>query len=354
MKIAIDCRFIGKSGIGTFVENVVDNLISKHPGHEYLLIANNDTILSVKDCFTRILRTDIKPFSIKELVSFPVSEINKCDAYFTPYINFPDGIKIPVYCTIHDMLFFDVEGLVSPIGKFVRKWFYKRAIRKSQRIITVSEFSKQRILHHFNTKKDIVVVSNGVSRHIKEFPIEKCIEKEDYYIYVGNVKPHKGLKTLVTAYVEARKEGLKSKLLIVGNAEKFRTADNSIINKLADDDSISFTGWVSDEELIKYISRAKALVLPSQYEGFGIPPLEAMYLGTPAIVSDILVLKEIYHDLPVSFFNMGNCDDLKDKLMRMANTIESIPDIRQKIDEKYSFAHSADVILSAICNDLGL
>lgn len=352
MKIAIDCRFIGKSGIGTYIENVVDELLKRYSQHKYLLVVNPETVIGV-GCSTNveILKTGIKPFSLKELFCFPVSEINQCDAFFSPYINIPGGIKIPVYCTIHDMLFFDVDGLVSPIGKMARKWFYKRAIKKSQKIFTVSEFSKQRIQHHFKTKKNIVVVSNGVSSRIKDYPIEKCIEKEDYFIYVGNVKPHKGLKTLITAFAEAKKEGLKSKLLIVGNAEKFRTSDKTINNLVADENSISFTGWVSDEELIKYISRAKALILPSMYEGFGIPPLEALYLGTPTIVSDIPVLKEIYQNLPVTFFHVGNHEDLKNKLMDCSNTIEAIADVRRMVDEKYSFTHSADVILSAIRKD---
>lgn len=353
MKIAIDCRYIGKSGIGKFIENVVNWMLPNHPENNYLLIVNRDTHLKESGS-VRLLKTSYKPFSLRELLVFPVKQINKCDAYFTPYINIPVGIEIPVYTTIHDMLFFDVEGLVSSIGKVVRKWFYKRAVKKSRRIFTVSEFSKQRIHHHFNTEKDIVVVSNGISRYIKEYPIEKCIEKENYYIYVGNVKPHKGLKTLITAFAEARKEGLKSKLLIVGNAEKFRTVDKTIYNLVADEDSISFTGWVSDEELTKYISRAKALILPSLYEGFGIPPMEAIYLGTSAIVSDIPVLKEIYQDLPVTFFQVGNHEDLKNKLLGISNTIESIDNIRRVIDGKYSFAHSADVILSVISNDLGL
>ena len=354
MKIAIDCRFIGNSGIGTFIENIVENLLSKHPRNEYLLITNHNISFAVNDCLVQILKTDVKPFSLQELLLFPVSMVNKCDAYFTPYINIPGGIHIPTYSTIHDMLFFDVNGIVSPIGKSIRKWYYKRAINKSKGIFTVSEFSKQRIQYHFKTDKEINVISNGVSKRIKDYPIEGYCEYEDYFIYVGNVKPHKGIKSLILAFMDAKREGLKSKLLIVGNAEKIRTSDSSIYNLVADVDSISFTGWVSDENLIRYISRAKALVLPSLYEGFGIPPLEAMYLGTPAIVSNIPVMKEIYKDLPVTFFEVGNYKDLKDKLLEIKTPFDSIEEIRRLIDEKYSFAKSADMILTTIRKDIGL
>jgi len=347
MKIAIDCRFIWKSGIGTYIENLVDRLQVEHPEHQYLFICEKYAGLEAK-ANVEIFETDIKPFSLKELFAFPVSVINGCDAFFSPYINIPGGIKVPVYSTIHDCVFFDVEGIISPMGKWVRKWFYRRAIQKSQRIFTVSEFSKQRILYHFMTEKEIDVVYNGVSRRIKEYQTENCVDKDDYFIYVGNIKPHKGITTLITAFLEARKEGLRSKLLIVGNAEKFRTVDNNIYSLVADNDSISFTGWVSDEELIKYISRAKALVLPSLYEGFGIPPLEALYLGTPAIVSNIPVLQEIYHDLPVTFFKVSDVNDLKMKMMNISTTFDSLDDLRSVINSKFDFAKSAEIIMSSI------
>lgn len=351
MKIAIDCRYYNKSGIGTFIRGVVIELLSRHPENFYLIIVNNDISLSL-NCNCNVLKTNIKPFSLQEFYCFPVDMVNECDVYFSPYINIPNGIKIPIYTTIHDMLFFDVEGIVSPIGKIIRKWFYKNAIKKSKGIFTVSDFSKQRIQNHFKIDKEIRVIFNGISKRINDYPMEMCKEKENYFIFVGNIKPHKGLKTLIAAFLEAKKEGLKSKLLIVGNAEKFRTADNSINNWVTKNDSISFTGWISDEELIRYISRAKALVLPSFYEGFGIPPLEAMYLGTPTIISDIPVLKEIYRDFPVTFFKVGDVGDLKNKLLEIPVSYDSIKKVRLQIDEKYSFAKSASIILSTIQNEL--
>lgn len=345
MKLAIDCRFIGKSGIGTYIENIVDRLLAEHPEHEYLLICERG-----KGCSTRkdveMFETDIQPFSLKELFRFPVADINKCDAFFSPYINIPGGIKVPVYSTIHDCVFFDVDGLVSPFGKMVRKFFYKRAIRLSKKVFTVSEFSKERILYHFLTDREIIVTGNGISKAMDNYQVGEIVKK-DYYIYVGNIKKHKGLQTLIRAYAKARGQGLKTKLIIVGNYENFRSSDTELTELFDSTPDIEFTGWVSNEKLIKLVSEAKALIQPSLYEGFGIPPLEALYLGTNAIISDIPVFKEIYNELPVIFFKCCDADDLAEKML-MIKEKGLILDTKKLINKKYSYSNVANAIIKFI------
>lgn len=349
MKLAIDCRFIGKSGIGTYIENIVDRLLAEHPEHEYLLICERG-----KGCSTRkdveMFETDIQPFSLKELFRFPVADINKCDAFFSPYINIPGGIKVPVYSTIHDCVFFDVDGLVSPFGKMVRKFFYKRAIRLSKKVFTVSEFSKERILYHFLTDREIIVTGNGISKAMDNYQVGEIVKK-DYYIYVGNIKKHKGLQTLIRAYAKARGQGLKTKLIIVGNYENFRSSDTELTELFDSTPDIEFTGWVSDERLISLIAAAKALVQPSLYEGFGIPPLEALYLGTNVILSDIPVFEEIYEGLPVTFFKVGDNEDLAEKLLNFSET--NLPDgLRDIINKTYCYRIVANTIIQTIEKDL--
>ena len=347
MVIVIDCRFIGKSGIGTFVENIVDELIKHHSEHQYLLITH--TALAEKWNYPNVkaLHTGIRPFSLEELFSFPSEEINRCDAFFTPYINIPQGIKIPIFSTIHDMVFFDVDGLVSPVGRLVRKFYYRRAIRKSVKIFTVSKFSEERIRHHFPTKKEIVVVYNGVSAPIREQQIDRIVKK-DYFVYVGNIKKHKGLKTLIEAFSMAQERGLATKLLIVGNSENFRTSDNAVAGIINNNPNIEFTGWVTNEKLVQLIAEAKALIQPSLYEGFGIPPLEALYLGTNVILSDIPAFKETYTSLPVTFFEKGNSAQLSGILQGYAPISYDKEQIRKQIDSIYSYKLAAKIILHEI------
>ena len=347
MDIAIDCRFIGKSGIGTFIESIVDELILGHPENRYLLVLNGELPVKWRMTNVNVLITDSKPFSMNELFSFPIKQINECDAFFTPYINVPGGVRIPVYTTIHDMLFFDVDGLTTLIGRFVRKLYYKRAIRKSSKVFTVSNFSKDRIKHQFPTDKEIVVVYNGVSTSIKKQQAYR-VEKKDYFVYVGNIKKHKGLKTLVDAFCLATRRGQTDKLLIVGNSESFRTSDGDVAGIISNNPDIEFTGWVTNEKLTQLIAEAKALIQPSLYEGFGIPPLEALYLGTNVILSDIPVFKEIYTGLPVTFFEKGNSVQLSDILINYTPAAYDEEQIRKEIDQCYSYQNAAQTILHTI------
>lgn len=344
MKISIDCRYIGKSGIGTFIENVLDEMVLHHPENEYLLVAERsiEKYEGLKNI--QFLETDIKPFTIKELLLFPVRQINKTDVFFSPYINIPIGIKVPVYCTIHDVIFWDMPHLVSRIGLLVRTLFIKHAINASRAIFTVSNFSKSRIIHHFKPCIPIYVVPNGVAKFIREFT--DVVDKQDYILFVGNVKEHKGLRVLIEAYRKAKAKGLSGTLVIVGDYRQFRTTDDIIFNMQKEDGIILFTGRLSNEDLLRTIASAKLLVLPSSYEGFGIPPMEALYLGTDAIVSDIPTLKEVYEKLPVTFFHVNDTDDLANKLISYKPSKKSKAITRKMVQETYSFEKTVNLILA--------
>jgi len=347
MKLAIDCRYVGKSGIGTFAENVIFELMEHHSEYDYLLICNPSQSYLFQEKNVKILVTKIKPFTWKEMFLFPVSQINQCDAYFSPYINIPIGIKIPIFCTIHDVIFLDRKELTTKLGYVTRKWTLKYAVWKSQSIFTVSEFSKQRIIFHLHPKKNVIVTYNGINQHLKRNCERKIPNKQNYIVYVGNIKQHKGLSILLEAYKAARKKGFDKDLVIVGNEKNFRTVDKSVTN-IINNPSVKFTGYVSDDILQEYIMNAAFLILPSFYEGFGIPPLEALYLGTDVIVSDIEVLQEVYSNLPVTFFKVGSSVDLCQKLLESKHVTWDVNEIRQLIAQRYSSKRMVDIILPEI------
>lgn len=349
MQIAIDCRLFGSSGIGTFIANIVNYIVSQKDVM-FLLIGREHDLKRYKQLpNVEILATDIKPFSLREILFFPTQRINRCDAFFTPYINLPLGINIPVFSTIHDVIFFDLKGLTSITGKWMRWLFYKHTCNQSRLVFTVSCFSKERIIHHFRPQIPIQVIYNGVSDSIRTVP-KGNVTKKNYILYVGNIKPHKGLKTLIEAYNLAKKKGLDQTLMIVGEYRNFKTSDKEVIRAWErNKEYILFTGRLSEKQLIQTIQEAQVLILPSLYEGFGIPPMEALYLGTEAIVSDIPTLCEIYKDFPVSFFKAGNQEDLAKKLInRMHIETKEFEQIRKNIDEKYNFSITANQIIETI------
>jgi glycosyltransferase involved in cell wall biosynthesis len=173
-------------------------------------------------------------------------------------------------------------------------------------------------------------------------------EIEAFILFAGNIKKHKGLLCLLDAFFAARQEGLPHKLVIVGNRNNFRSRDNEILRRLdgADRGMVEFTGFVSDEALWELLSRSSLLVQPSLYEGFGLPPLEAMIAGTKALVSDIPVFREIYDAYPVCFFRAGDSGDLKTKLLSLLYKKE--PErivLPRELIEKYNFKKTASIIM---------
>ncbi|MCR5495743.1 MAG: glycosyltransferase family 4 protein [Treponema sp.] len=350
MKLAIDVRMLGSGGIGSYIEALLPFFIKNY---ECTLIGNKSQLESLK-LSDRTIKVEcpIKPFSIKELLSFPKDisrEINKCDAFYTPYCNIPQGIKVPIYTTIHDVVFLDVPGLASKSGTFIRKLFYLYAAFRSRLIFTVSNFSKERIEKHLKTKKEIVVTYNAVPDWFSQKE-EVLLEKTEQILFVGNIKKHKGLSVLLDAFTKARKEGLKAQLLITGNSENFRTSDTNIFEKLSGEISkdVIFTGKISNEELKNLYKKVKLLIQPSFYEGFGMPPLEALSLGCHVLMSDIPVFKEIYQDFPVTFFKTGDSDDLAQKII----TAYQKSDEEISIPKKYSFEKTFNIIHSKISQEL--
>ena len=343
-KIAIDCRMINNSGIGTYLREILPYLLETE--NQFLLIGNREKLkefLEYKN--VELLEYDIKTFSIKELFFFPVKSINQCDIYYSPNFNIALGINIPIYLTIHDVIFLDMPELTSKLGYIVRKFYYKLAYKKAKKIFTVSNFSKKRIEEHLGREKEIIVTYNGISKYILKKSDEKYIKK-DYKIFVGNIKKHKGLKILLEAFKLVKKEDKKLKLVIVGNQNNFRTKDKEVIKLLEDkklNKDIVFTGYVGNKELKKLIAEARILVQPSLYEGFGIPPLEALALGTNVIVSDIETFREIYIKRQVIFFKLNDKNNLSKKILNNY-LVEQNKLKNKKIIEKYSYFNVSQII----------
>ncbi len=355
MKLAVDCRMIGSGGIGTYFLSILPYLMRNFEcilfGDEKTIKDNLDEIIQRNFAQTtvppyKIVSCNVTTFSFTELLFFPSSLLkilNSCDAYYTPYCNIPKGLNIPIFSTIHDVVFLDIPEITSKLGYYVRKWFYQRAINKSSTIFTVSQFSAERIIHHLKTKnKPVIVTYNAVPEWFTNEAFFDDVVKEDI-LFVGNIKHHKGLHILVPAFNKAVERGLNAKLLIVGNAENFRTGDSSILSEISGSKNILFTGKVSDEKLRTLYRNSALLVQPSLYEGFGMPPMEAIACGTNVVLSDIPVFKEIYKDFPVTFFKSGDIDDLTEKLLEKYDSPS--PPVPPDI---YSFSKTSEIIINQI------
>lgn len=332
---------MGKSGIGRVCQGILDNL--DYSAHEYYLIGKKKFLSEYSGA--TIIENDTDPFSVKGMLSFNSKEINKkCDAIIIPNFIIPIGIKIPIYSIMHDLIFLDVkESVNNKLDYTIKRFLLKRCMKKSKKIACVSGFTKSRCEFYFSKYADKCFVSyNGISKELMAYKRKRkgVPEKENTIVYVGNVKRHKGIKTLLSAFSEID-NGLTLK--IIGERDGFITGLNLDESAYK---NVEFTGRLGEDELYSAIERAKFLIQPSIYEGFGIPPIEALFLGTKPIISDIEVFKEIYADLPVEFFKVEDSADLKNKILTASNKVD-ITDA--DILNKYDFEKFTQNILRQIC-----
>lgn len=352
MNIAIDCRMSGLSGIGVYLDNILEQWTKHRNEHTFTLFGDKKNLTRYTPYSNvRIVETNIAIFSFKELFRFPSKEINKCDVFYSPFFNIPGGITIPIFSTIHDVVFLDVDELAGKVGTYIRKLALQRAYRISSSIFTVSEFSKKRIQFHLGTKKDIIVTYCGINHELKTFqsPAQRYYDFE-YLLFIGNIKKHKGLDILLKAYRTSRENGFTPKLVIVGDNKRFKTVDKEISHLLEEelDSNIVYTGNISNEKLYIIIEQALLLVQPSVYEGFGIPPLESLYLGCNVLLSDIPVFREIYAGFPVTFFDRDNLLELSEKIQTYSTLGPVSTNIRLEIDKRYNFHLASNLIWNQI------
>ena len=334
MKIAIDCRYIGMSGIGRVCEGILDAL--DFSAHSFFLIGKREKLQKYP---AEIVEDSTNPYSFGGLRSFPKELNQTCDALFVPNFLIPFGVKIPVLTIMHDLAFLDVKETTRGFkDRLIKKVLLKRCMKKSKSVACVSRFTLERCEHYYGKlAKKCFVNYNGISENVFSYAnTHERAEKKDQIVFVGNVKPHKGLTTLLSAFSEL---GGETKLKIIGEKDTFLTGlqlDESAYK------NVVFTGKLSDEELFFEIARSKYLVLPAKYEGFGLPPLEALVLGTQPIVSDIPVFREVYQGLPVKFF--GSEETLTAEMRAASDQVNCSAEIA----ERYSYSACAKIILGKL------
>lgn len=196
---------------------------------------------------------------------------------------------------IHDIMYLTHPEFFSLRKRIVPYFYYHFATRHYRKVVTVSEYTKRTLNEKYNIpSEDIAVIGNGWE-HMKSIKEDDSIlkrlnlKKDGYYIALGNIYPHKNLKWVL----EEASVNPEDFFVIVGQKMTGISLDGYEVKKRQ---NVLFTGYVSDEENKALLKNAKALLFPSYSEGFGIPPLEMLALGKPAVISDRTCLPEIYGD----------------------------------------------------------
>lgn len=261
---------------------------------------------------------------------------NRIDVFFSPAHYAPRFSPCPTVVTIHDVAYLHFPG------EFLRKDLYQLknwteySVHNASRIIAVSKATKKDVMSHYGIDdKSIEVVYNGFEKDIE---LEQAIPptppvKPPYVLYVGTIQPRKNINTLIRAFTLFNKTHPEYNLVITGKKgwlfdEIFKEARDLYLNN-----KIVFTGFVSDEELVYLYQHAFCFVLPSLYEGFGIPLLESMSFGAPAISSYAASLPEVGGEAAL-YFDPLDQKDLAGKLEMLHTDKKLRRDLIQKGTER--------------------
>ncbi|MBX0331700.1 glycosyltransferase family 4 protein [Pontibacter sp. HSC-14F20] len=324
--LAVDARMIQASGIGTDLQNLLP-LMKEH----FDITLLGDPVQLKQYAWAdnmQIIRFTKPIYSIAEQLLLPLL-IPACDYFFSPHFNIP---VLPIRAKQRVVLIHDVYHLasnaVNKVHKLYARFLLQRAIDASNKVVTISEFSRSEIQKYLKVgDKMLHKIDLGVDHNLfrKERDAElmqsvgnKYCLPEEFILFVGNVKPHKNLKTLVLALSKlegSQYQGIK--LVVVGKKEGFITGDQSLINLIEQlnlKDRVIFTGYVETEHLPIIYQLARLFVFPSLYEGCGLPPLEAMACGCPTIVSDAASMPEVCRDATY-YFDGTNPQALADALV---------------------------------------
>lgn len=342
VRIGIDAHMLGdcSGGNESFYEGILKAFMPDKDKEYILFLKDGVDDLPYRDRF-KIVRFKSNNAFIRNFVELTYLCIKyKLDVLHTQYyIPFIRPCKTVV--TIHDICFEHFNDIFEKGEYYRNKVLIPYAARCADCIVTVSEFSKGDIANTYGIdEKKISVVYNAVDSEFRILPKDKerssiirgkfGIGSEPFIICVGNLQPRKNIPRLVEAYLQYKKNKQSDiKLVIVG--KKAWMYDKTLDSISQDLKNIILTGYVSRQELIELLNQAEGFIYPSFYEGFGIPPLEALACGTKVAVSDIPVMHEVMGDNAI-FFDPYNVGDIERALSELVEADKNSIEKEQNID----------------------
>jgi glycosyltransferase involved in cell wall biosynthesis len=309
VRLAIDARKLHDFGIGTYVRNLVTGLARLDHDHDYTLIVHPDDA-----GFVRALGPNFTPaldaagnYSVREQLSVPWDLWRvRADLFHAPHYVLPPLTRVRSVVTIHDCIHLRFpQYLPNRAAHLYARVFLTSAARRAARVITVSEASKRDIVQFLHTPPGKVdVVPNGFDPSLAAASPDALARVRDrfqldapFILYAGNIKPHKNVDRLIESFARLRRRGFDGvRLLVIGDAISKYGNLRRLVHRHDLHQHVRFFGFVPTETLAALYRLAEVFVFPSLYEGFGLPPLEAMANGTPVVTSNVSSLPEVVGD----------------------------------------------------------
>lgn len=374
MKIGIDARMLGSAqgGLGRYIEELILHLEKIDTNNQYTIFLrkkNWQNFNTKQNNFTKIL-ADFHWYGLAEQFKFKkIIKREKIDLMHFPHWNVPFFYNHPFVVTIHDLILLHFpDRQNSTHGNLIYKlkyWGFKKilqhAISSSRAILVPSEFVKKDLIDTLGvdakkilvTKEGTISITTEIKTNQKEI-LRKYKITKPYLLYVGVAYPHKNIEGLINYFKIFTNKFLQNyQLVLVGKKNYFY---NKIANLISNKNinNIILTDFVADTELPALYHNATALIYPSLYEGFGLPPLEAMAHGTPVLAAKTSCLPEILGDAALFFDPTQNTaaaqaifDIVSDKKLRQELITKGFLQI-----QKYSWENCAQLTLQAYKNSV--
>lgn len=326
LKIGFDAKrlFLNNTGLGNYSRNLVKNLSQLFPNHEYHLftpkiVINKSTQHFLEQGFVIHTCPDWQPSWYWRSVGM-ASTINelKLDVFHGLSHEIPYGIdkSTKTIVTIHDLIYEKHPELFGWLNSKIYQFKYRSSCKRADKIFAMSKSTANDITALYHIKKDkIIITYQSCDESFHTLPFQNS--RHDYFLYVGTINERKSLKDIVMA-MSLMPDDKRKKLLVVGEGGSYKQEVIDVIKKKQLERWVDFKGALNNTELISLYENAICLILPSQYEGFGIPIIESLFRKTPVITCNNSSLPEAGGPGAI-YINHGDRHALLQAMLEMQN-----------------------------------
>lgn len=343
MRIGINGLYLIPGGVGgseIYLRSLVPTLGDAVTNHEFVLFLARE---ASRD-FQSHPKIQVVPAAVDavrrpqrllfEQVRLPrLCDENGIDVLLNPGFTGPFFPGRPMATVIFDLQFRDHPEFFSTADALGWRFFVGQTIRRSSRLITISEWTKQRLLAHYPMPGECVdVVPIGVEERIESAKWTPDAGTR-YLLTISTLHPHKNLDTLLRAYATFAERQPDVRLVVAGLKGNASEKLHALRTELRLQSKVEFTSWIPRERLLELLEHCWAFVFPSRYEGFGMPVAEALSLGIPTVCSDIPVLDEVAGNAALRF-SKDSAQELSAALHRITEDETLRADLRRKGPEQ--------------------
>lgn len=336
MKICIDGRaatLYRGTGIGNYTYEIINNLHQIDFLNEYNILTPEASSLKLpkKNNFNYLSASTNDKKNFWEFINNQNPKENIIgDIYHIPQngIGFSKPKDIKTVITLHDIIPMKMPDTVSETFLKIFNENIQNILDNSDGIITVSNFSKEDISKTFSYPKEKIFVTHLAAEEIytplNKFHSSQYLKKHygidrDFLLYVGGFSPRKNILGLIEAFNLVKNSYKRDlKLVIIGTKGPSYEIYRKKVDELNLSSSVIFTGFIPIDDMPIFYSASKALVYPSFYEGFGLPPIECMACGTPVIASNLTSMPEVCQDAAL-LVDPYDVDEIKENILTLLN-----------------------------------